>query len=87
MSWKLVRSDALRVQRSPNDPRPHLHDLGEFGGVHRDDTMAFYNSSKDSSFKGTLRTILCNGVWTGSARAKNLQMLDVLLFVNIARQG
>ena len=51
----------------------HLHDLGESGGVRGDDTMTLHSSSKNSSFKGTLRTMLCNGVWTGSAGAKHLQ--------------
>ena len=70
MVWKQVRTDARRVKRALGDPLPHLHDLGEQNGVHREDTMKLYSNSNDSTFKGVLRTILCNGVWTASARAK-----------------
>ena len=70
MVWKQVRTDARRVKRALGDPLPHLHDLGEQNGVHREDTMKLYNNSNDSTFKGVLRAVLCNGVWTASARAK-----------------
>ena len=70
MIWKQVRGDAGRARREPGEPRPHLHDLGLHHGVNRHGTMKLYNSLNDQNTRGMLRTILCNGVWTSSSRAK-----------------
>ena len=70
MIWKQVRGDAGGAWREPGEPRPHLHDLGQHHGVNRHGTMKLYNSLNDQNTRGMLRTILCNGVWTSSSRAK-----------------
>ena len=70
MVWRQVRTDALRSKRALGDALPHLHDIGGGEGVDRIETMKSYQKSSDNGHKGVLRTILCNGVWTNSARAK-----------------
>ena len=87
MVWKQVRADALRDGRVPGEPPPHLHDLGNGSGVNREDTMKLYNATKDNSIKGTLRIILCNGVWTASARAKLPQNAGLSPICQYCRTG
>lgn len=70
MVWRQTRSDAIRVKREVGAPLPHLHDVGKEHGVDRDGTMKLYNMIHDNPTKGILRTIICNGVWTNSARAR-----------------
>ena len=69
--WKQVRSDARRLKRDVGAPPAHLFDLGVPGGIDRETVLTLYNDKKlNEGDKSVLRIIVCNGVWTTSARAK-----------------